>query len=100
MKKYNSYNFAKTGGKFIRENFAPDPTESLSALGIIGKVIGYIINYLIAKPVYWLAFGLVGMIYNKEKHPAWIGSILYTLIFLGVMGLLGKGISSFLDNIL
>lgn len=51
MRKYRGYKFAKTSGKFIRDNYAPNPTESLSVFGIIGKIIGLIINYLIAKPV-------------------------------------------------
>ena len=95
MKKYRGYKFTKKSGKFIRDNFAPNPTESLCAFGIIGKVIGFIINYLIAKPVYWLTFGLVGKLYDKEKHPAWLGSIMYTVFFIGIMGLLGTVISLF-----
>ena len=95
LRKYRGYRFTKRSGKFIRDNFAPNPTESLGVFGIIGKAIGFIINYLIAKPVYWLTFGLVGKLYNKEKHPAWLGSVMYTALFIGIMGLLGAGISLF-----
>ena len=95
MRKYSGYKFTKRSGKFIRDNFAPNPTESLSVFGIIGKAIGFIINHLIAKPVYWITFGLVGKLYNKEKHPAWLGSVMYTALFIGIMGLLGAGISLF-----
>ena len=89
------YRFTKRSGKFIRDNFAPNPTESLGVFGVIGKAIGFIINYLIAKPVYWITFGLVGKLYNKEKHSAWLGSVMYTVLFIGIMGLLGAGISLF-----
>ena len=95
MRKYSGYRFTKRSGKFIRDNFAPNPTESLGVFGIIGKVIGFAINHLIAKPVYWLTFGLVGKIYNKEKHPAWLGAIMYTVCFIVIMGLLGVAISLF-----
>ena len=95
LKKYSGYRFTKRSGKFIRDNFAPNPTESLGVFGVIGKAIGFIINYLIAKPVYWITFGLVGKLYNKEKHPAWLGSVMYTALFIGIMGLLGEGISLF-----
>ena len=96
MRRYRGYRFTKRSGKFIRDNFAPNPTESLGVFGIIGKVIGFVINYLIAKPVYWLTFGLVGKIYNKEKHPAWFGSVMYTMFFMGIMGLLNIVISLFI----
>ena len=95
LKKFSGYRFTKRSGKFIRDNFAPNPTESLGVFGVIGKAIGFIINYLIAKPVYWITFGLVGKLYNKEKHPAWLGSVMYTVLFIGIMGLLGAGISLF-----
>ena len=95
LKKYRGDRFTKRSGKFIRDNFAPNPTESLGVFGVIGKAIGFIINYLIAKPVYWITFGLVGKLYNKEKHPAWLGSVMYTALFIGIMGLLGAGISLF-----
>ena len=95
MRKYRGYKFAKTSGKFIRDNYAPNPTDSLSAFGIIGKIIGFIINYLIAKPVYWLTFWIVGKIYNKDNHPAWVGAVLYTVFFIAIMGLIGAIISLF-----
>ena len=46
MRKYSGYRFTKRSGKIIRDNFAPNPTESLSVFGIIGKAIGFIINYI------------------------------------------------------
>ena len=95
LKKYSGYRFTKRSGKFIRDNFAPNPTESLGVFGVLGKAIGFIINYLIAKPVYWITFRLVGKLYNKEKHPAWLGSVMYTVLFIGIMVLLGAGISLF-----
>ena len=99
MRKHRGYKFAKTSGKFSRDNYAPNPTESLGVFGIIGKVIGFIINYLIAKPIYWLTFGLVGKIYDKERHPAWLGAVLYTVCFIVIMGLLGVVISLFVRYI-
>ena len=83
----------KKGCKIIRDNFAPDPTEALGIFGKVGKIIGFLFNFLISKPVHWLIFKFVGAICKKGKHPAWVGSVLYTLIFLLAMGLMREGIS-------
>lgn len=87
---------ARKGGKILRDNFAPNPTEALDVFGMIGKILSFIINYLIAKPIYWLVYGTVGLIYQKGKHPAWFGSVLYTLGFFLLMGFLNKVTSWFL----
>lgn len=93
MSKPKSYRVIRSCGKFIRNNFALDPTKALHVFGMIGKIIGLIINYVIAKPIHWIVFGLVGLVYQKDKHPRWVGALLYTAYFIFVMGLLSMSVS-------
>ena len=88
------YNFIKKIGKFIRDNFTPNPTKILEALGFVGKTIGTILNFVIFKILCPLAFGITGIFYKKGKQPAWVGSFLYTLFFIGLAGLVSSGITS------
>ena len=89
------YIFLKNAGKFIRDNFTPNPTKILEAFGFIGKMLGAIFNFIIFKILCPLAFGITGVFYKRGKHPAWVGSFLYTLFFLGIAGLVSTGISAF-----
>ena len=93
MRKNKSYRAAKVGGKFIRDNFAPNPTKSFDMLGMLGKILGAIINFFILIIVRPIAFAFSGVFYKKGKHPAWVGSVLYTMFFIGTMGLFGAVIS-------
>ena len=86
MRKNKYYRITKTGCKFIRDKFAANPTESLNIFGLMGKFLGYVINYLIAKPIRLLVFGISGLIYKNDKHPTWFGAVIYTLNFLIIMG--------------
>ena len=95
MRKYRGYRFTKRSGKFIRDNFAPNPTESLGILGILGKILGAIINFIILIIVRPIAFAFSGAFYKKGEHPAWVGSVLYTVFFICIMGVFGAVISSF-----
>ena len=96
MRKNRGYKTAKKVGKFVRENCAPNPTESFGVFGMVGKIIGAAINVIISWIVHPVAYEATGTVYKKGKHPAWVGSVLYTLIFIGIMGLIGTGISTLL----
>ena len=74
------YQIIKKGGKFLRDNYSPNPTESLCSKGIVGKVLSDIINILILKPIHLLTYFIVGLFYKRDKHSPWIGSLLYTAI--------------------
>ena len=67
-------------------------------LGTIGKIIGMIFKYLIAKPVHFIVFGIVRLLYKKDRdHPA-VGSIIYTVVFLMAMSLLASFMTMLLGN--
>ena len=74
----------------------PIQQESFSIFGTIGKIIGAAINVIISWIVHPVAYEATGTVYKKGKHPAWVGSAIYTLFFVGIMGVLGMGISSLL----
>ena len=95
LRRYRGYRFTKRSGKFIRDNFAPNPTESFGVLGILGKILGVIVNFIILIIVRPIAFAFSGIFYKKGEHPAWVGSVLYTVFFVGIMGVFGAAISSF-----
>ena len=89
------YKPIKKANKFLRDNFAPNPTKSFSVLGIIGTTIGTILNFFILIMVRPIAFAFSGVFYKKGEHPAWVGSALYTLFFFGILGLFSIGLSAF-----
>ncbi len=84
----NFYKGVKSTNKFIRDNCSEDPSKAFDVLGTVGKIIGMIFKYLIAKPVHFIVFGIVGFFYKKDSHHPSIGSIIYTVVFLMVMTLL------------
>ncbi len=92
-KKYYNYGKFKRAGGFARDNFAPNPTEALNVFGIIGKVVGFIINYLLKPVIHIIVFMLTGLFYRKGIDSPYKGSLLYTLIFFAVVGLLAKIVS-------
>mgnify|MGYP006973351079 CR=1 FL=1 len=100
-RRYNKSTYAKFK-KFngvIRDNCSPNPTEALNFFGVIGKVFGSIINYIIAKPIHFIAFALTGLFYNKRKDKPYKGSIIYTIVFIAVMAFVGGMISCLIDII-
>ena len=68
----------------------PKPGSVLKAIGFIGVVLGFILNYLILKPIRFLAYTFCGLfIYQKgTSHPV-IGAIGYMLFFVALSGLAG-----------
>ena len=88
-RKYNRklYRLVQKTNSIIRDNFAPDPGAEFHRFGSFGKVFGWLFNYLIKKPVQLLTFSLVGLFYRKDRHSPYLGSFLYVLIFILVMGL-------------
>ena len=72
----------------------PKPGSVLKALGFIGIALGFIVNWLILKPIRLLAYALCGLfVYQKgEQHPV-VGVIGYMLFFVLLSGIAGGLIS-------
>ena len=72
----------------------PKPGSVLKAIGFIGIVLGFILNYLILKPIRFLAYTFCGLfIYQKgTSHPA-VGAIGYMLFFVLFTGIVTNLIS-------
>ena len=95
--KMNGYKCVKNGGAFVRSNFSANPTEVLNSFGIIGRVLALIFSKIFAKLIHTISRLLTGTIYEPRKHPAWVGSIVYTIIFLALMGLVSGFVSLFVN---
>lgn len=87
-KKYNKkiYSIAQKANKVFRDKAGANPTEGLNVFGFFGKVLGIIINYLIAKPIHFLVYAIVGLFYKKGTHSPYLGMFGYTTVFLLVAG--------------
>lgn len=94
MARNKKYKFTKKAGSFAREKFAPNPTKSLDAFGWVGKIIGSALNAVLSRFIHVATYKTTGTIYKKGRHPAWVGSVIYTLVFIGMMGLLSAGVST------
>ena len=68
----------------------PKPGSVLKAIGFIGVVLGFILNYIILKPIRFLAYTFCGLfIYQKgTSHPV-LGAIGYMFFFVVLSGLAG-----------
>ena len=88
-RKYNRkvYRLVQKGNKILRDKIAPDPGAEFHRFGSVGKVFGWLFDRLIAKPAHYLTFSLVGLFYRKDRHSPYLGSFLYVVIFILVMGL-------------
>ena len=72
----------------------PKPGSVLKAIGFIGVVLGFVLNYLILKPIRFLAYTFCGLfIYQKGKNHSVVGTIGYMLFFVALSGLAGGLIS-------
>ena len=72
----------------------PKPGSVLKAIGLIGVALGYIINYLILKPIRYLAYAFCGLlIYQKGANHPVVGAIGYMLFFVLFVGVTMKLIS-------
>ena len=72
----------------------PKPSSVLKAIGFIGVVLGFILNYVILKPIRFLAYTFCGLfIYPKGiNHPV-VGAIGYMLFFALFVGIVTNLIS-------
>ena len=87
-KKYNYkvYGTFKKVGKVARDKISPDFGKILSSVfGTLGKILAFVFTWIIAKPVHWLTFSIVGKLYNKSVDSPFKGSALYTIISILVM---------------
>ena len=90
MKIHNKkiYRLAQSANKLFRDKAGANPTEGLNVFGFIGKALGIIINYLIAKPIHFLVYAIVGLFYKKGTHSLYLGMFGYTAVFLLVVGII------------
>lgn len=61
----------------------------------MGVLFSALFNKALEKPVHELSFSMAGTVYDKKRHPAWLGSIIYSIMFIIVMGLVGVFVSIF-----
>lgn len=90
------YKVFKRGNGFVRDKVTPDPLEQLNEYGIFGKVINKFGNKILKNPIHKLTRSIVGNMYDPKTDKPYKGSILYTIIMVGVCLL----ISIFLFGIL
>ena len=87
-KKYNHkvYGLFREGGKVARDKISPDFGKIFSSIfGVLGKVLATVFTWLIAKPVHWLTFSVVGKLYNKRADSPFCGSALYTILYIIIL---------------
>ncbi len=72
----------------------PKPGSVLKTIGFIGIVLGFILNYLILKPIRFLAYTFCGLFVYKKgtSHPV-VGAIGYMLFFAVLSAITGGVIS-------
>ena len=78
------YNIFKKGNGFIRDKITPDPLDRLNEYGIFGKVTNKIGNKILKKPIHNLTRSIVGNMYDSKKEKPYKGSILYTIMKVGI----------------
>ena len=95
---YNSYKLFKKVGCFARDKISPDFGAIFgSVFGFLGKVIAFIFNYIIATPLHFLTFTIVGLVYNKKNDSPYKGSALYPVFSIALMFLVAGLIRNFLN---
>lgn len=94
-RKYNHkfYGIIKNVNSVVRDKCSPNPTKSLGIFGIIGKILGFIINKIIVFPIHLLAFAITGLFYNKRKNSPYKGSFIYTIVSIFLMFIVAGAIS-------
>lgn len=93
---YNSYKLFKKVGCFARDKISPDFGAIFgSVFGFLGKVIAFIFNYIIATPLHFLTFTIVGLVYNKKNDSPYKGSALYPVFSIALTFLVAGLIRNF-----
>ena len=89
MKINNLLNkIARNQGRKIRQNSMEKNFGFLQSLGFIGKCLFSCIKFIFGLLTI-IPFKLTGLVYNKEKHPSWVGSCLYTMFCITMIGMMG-----------
>lgn len=82
---YNEYKLFKKVGCVVRDKISPDFGAIFSSnFGFLGEVIAFIFKYFIAKPLHFLTFAIVGLVYNKKNDSPYKGSALYTVFSIAL----------------
>ena len=83
----------KSFNKQVRNKVAPQPSKELEQFGIIGKLLGLLLDYLLVKPIHFFVFNFVGLFYRKGKDSVYVGMFAYTAVSIFVMFIVCKFIS-------
>lgn len=91
-RSYNrrTYGALKNISGIFRDRCAPDPTSALKVFGIIGKILAWIIDKLLVKPIHILSFLLAGLFYDKKKDSPYKGMLLYSLMFFAITSFISQ----------
>lgn len=93
---YNSYKLFKKVGCLARDKISPDFGAIFgSVFDFLGKVIAFIFKYIIATPLHFLTFTIVGLVYNKKNDSPYKGSALYTVFSIALTFLVAGLIRNF-----
>ena len=94
---HKSYRLFKKAGGIVRDKCSPDFASIFGkAFGVLGKLIAFLFTYLIAKPVHWITFAVVGFFYNKKSDSPYKGSVLYTFFSVLLMFMVAGFLKNFL----
>lgn len=88
MRKYNRNTYQKFANvnKRVRESsVAPSAFSKIEDKGIAGKVASSIGDDLIATPLHKTTRKAVGLIYDRQRHKPYVGSVLYTVFKWGLL---------------
>ena len=95
---YNSYKLFKKVGCFARDKISPDFGAIFSSVfGFFGKVIAFIFKHIIVKPLHFLTFTIVGLVYNKKNDSPYKGCALYTVLSIALTFLVAGLVRNFLN---
>ena len=80
-RSYNkrAYRIFRKVNKTVREKSRPNPFSPFKDKGMIGKIIDFVGNKLIKRPIHKLSYKLVGKNYDSRYDSPFKGSILYSL---------------------
>ena len=82
---HNAYKVTQKFNGVARDKLSPSVGESFNVFGVIGKILGKILDYIIVKPIHFLAFAITSLFYNKNKEKPYKGSFIYTVCFILLM---------------
>lgn len=95
------YNVFRKGNGIVRDKITPDPLNQLNEYGVFGKIANKIGNKILKKTIHKLTRSIVGNMYDPKTDKPYKGSILYTIIMVGICLIISIflfGIINFVGN--